>query len=252
MRSGRQKDADLQDALLKQQLNRDLEAVGLAQVYGSPVGSLRTAAAEASGGLSLPPAPNLSLEAFGPGMPTVDTDLMLARTFMQRQQQQMMMIPSSRGVSADSVPQRQAQMLQSNPLEQELRLQAALLGLNNHNADASTLHQAQLLATEGAMSSQRLQQQYQQQQQQRQEHEQLVSELQRRLRGAGAASSRLLSNLQSFPDNMSSLFLATSQQQGNWNPMGGINTDGEIPNGLLLQLLLLEQQRQQEQGRLPR
>jgi hypothetical protein len=173
---------------------------------------------------------------------------MLARSFMQRQQQ-MMMIPSSRGVSADSVPQRQAQMLQSNPLEQELRLQAALLGLNNHNADASTLHQAQLLATEGAMSSQRLQQQYQQQ---RQEHEQLVSELQRRLRGAGAASSRLLSNLQSFPDNMSSLFLATSQQQGNWNPMGGINTNGEIPNGLLLQLLLLEQQRQQEQGRLPR
>lgn len=244
MRSGRQKDADLQDALLQQQLHRDLEAVGLAQAYGARnLGAAMGSPPRSSGA-------GLSLGGLGAGLSGLDTESLLARSLMQHQHQQPSnpLSSSGWGRTSDAVLQRQAQLLQSSRLEQELRMQSAL-GFNQ-NTDSVIQHQAALLQAEQVLSAQRLQQEQHQQ-------------LQQQLLGAGGFSS----GLGSLADVPSSLLYAASQQQqqqqqnrlgspGNLNStsllssMGGTGTGNSsgVSDSVLFQLLLLEQQRKQDGG----
>jgi hypothetical protein len=271
MRSGKKKDADLQDALLQLQLRRDLEAVGLANAYGSH-GSLGNAPPAQSSrsppqGIRSPPQPQPAqsssyggLGARMPGLAGMDNETLL-RSLLQQQQQ--------------SNPSHQSNSLQqSNPLAQELQTQS-MLGRNNnyaadYTADLALQRQVQLLASaEQLMRTQRLQQQ-QEQEHQRQQQASLVSELQQRLlggggfgsgmSGAGMAGSSMSgagmtgSGMNSYSDVTPSMLLAASQQ--------GQSRHGQLPSSFgapsssnsqmdtrLIQLLLQQQQRQQEQGR---
>jgi hypothetical protein len=251
MRSGKKKDADLQDALLQLQLRRDLEAVGLANAYGShgSLGNLPAAQSSRSPPQSSrspqpQPASNTSYGGLGgrmPGLSGMDNESLLRSLLQQQQQQQ-------------SNPLQQ----QSNPLAQELQTQS-MLGRNyaaDYTADLALQRQVQLLASaEQLMRTQRLQQQ-QDQEHQRQQQASLVSELQQRLLGGGGFGSG--SGMSSYSDVTPSMLLAASQQ--------GQSRHGQLPSSFgsppsnsnsqmdsrLIQLLLQQQQqqqRQQEQGR---
>jgi hypothetical protein len=247
MRSGKKKDADLQDALLQLQLRRDLEAVGLANAYGShsslgnlpPTQSSRSPPQSSRSPPHSQPAPTSSYGGLG----RMDNESLL-RSLLQQQQQQ-------------SNPLQQQQ---SNPLAQELQTQS-MLGRNyaaDYTADLALQRQVQLLASaEQVMRTQRLQQQ-QDQEQQRQQQASLVSELQQRLLGGGGFGSGGMSGsgMPSYSDVTPSMLLAASQQ--------GQSRHGQLPSSYgsssnsnsqmdsrLIQLLLQQQQQQQrqEQGR---
>jgi hypothetical protein len=263
MRSGKKKDADLQDALLQLQLRRDLEAVGLANAYGNH-GSLGNAPPTQSSrsppqSIRSPPQPQAAQSnSFGglgarmPGLSGMDNESLL-RQLLQQQQQ------------SNPLQQQSNSLQQSNPLAQELQTQS-MLGRNyasDYTADLALQRQVQLLASaEQLMRTQRLQQQ-QEQEHQRQQQASLVSELQQRLlggsgfgSGGGMSGSGLSGSagMSSHLDVTPSMLLAASQQ--------GQSRHGQLPNSFgsppssnsqvdsrLIQLLLQQQQRQQEQGR---
>lgn len=242
MRSGKKKDADLQDALLQIQLRRDLEAVGLANAYGSH-GSIATSSHSQPQPQSQPShnfAYGGGLGGSLPGLSGLDNESLL-RSLLQQQQGQG----------------------QGNPFAQEIQSQT-LLG-RNYSADIVVQRQAQLLAAaEKLMRTQRLQQQQQQEhqrqqeEQQQQQHATLVSELQQRLLGGGGFGS----SLNSFSD-LSPMLLAAQQGQAARSPRfpsslpssfgsppppppGG---GGQLDSRLIQLLLLQEQQKRQEQDR---
>jgi hypothetical protein len=253
MRSGKKKDADLQDALLQLQLRRDLEAVGLANAYGShsslgnlpPAQSSRSPPQSSRSPPHSQPAPSSAyggLSSRMSGLSGMDNESLL-RSLLQQQQ---------------SNPLQQQQ---SNPLAQELQTQS-MLGRNyaaDYTADLALQRQVQLLASaEQHMRTQRLQQQ-QDQEHQRQQQASLVSELQQRLLGGSGFGSGMSggSGMPSYSDVTPSMLLAASQQ--------GQSRHGQLPSSYgsssnsnsqmdsrLIQLLLQQQQqqqRQQEQGR---
>lgn len=252
MRSGKKKDADLQDALLQLQLRRDLEAVGLANAYGShsSLGNLPATQNPRSPPLSSrshphpQAAPSSSYGGLGAGMSGLsgmDNESLL-RQLLQQQQQ--------------SNPH---QHQQSNPLAQELQTQS-MLGRNyaaDYTADLALQRQVQLLASaEQMMRSQRLQQQ-QEQEHKRQQQASLVSELQQRLLvGSGFGSVMSGSGgMSSYSDVTPSMLLTASQQgqssHGQLPSSYGFSSssNNEMDSRLIRILLQQQQQKQQQQGR---
>jgi hypothetical protein len=233
MRSGKKKDADLQDALLQLQLRRDLEAVGLANAYGShgSLGNLPTTAQSIRSppqSSRSPPQPQAGgyggLGARIPGLSGMDNESLL-RSLLQQQ---------------------------SNPLGQEHQTQS-MQGRSyaaDYTADLALQRQVQLLASaEQLMRTQRLQQQ-QEQEHQRQQQASLVSELQQRLLGGGGFGS----GMSSYSDMTPSMLLGASQQGQSRlgqlpSSFGSPSTSNSQADSRLIQLLLQQQQRQHEQGR---
>jgi hypothetical protein len=241
MRSGKKKDADFQDALLQLQLRRDLEAVGLANAYGShgPLGHVQATQSSRSPPQSQP-AKNAAFRGLGarmPGLSDMDNESFL-RSLLQQQ----------------SNP-----LQQSNPFAEELQTQS-ILGRNyaaDYAADLALQRQVQLLASaEQLMRTQRLQQQ-QEQEQEDQRHKQasLVSELQQRLLGgSGFGSAMSGSGMPSYSELTPSMLLAASQQGQSRHgqlpsSFGAPSTSNSQLDSRLIQLLLQQQQRQQEQDR---
>jgi hypothetical protein len=236
MRSGKKKDADFQDALLQLQLRRDLEAVGLANAYGShgPLGHVQATQSSRSPPQSQP-AKNAVYGGLGarmPGLSDMDNESFL-RSLLQQQ---------------------------SNPFAQKLQTQSILGGnyAADYAADLALQRQVQLLASaEQLMRTQRLQQQQEQEHEdQRQQQASLMSELQQRLLGgSGFGSAMSGSGMPSYSELTPSMLLAASQQ--------GQSRHGQLPSSFgapstsnsqvdsrrLIQLLLQQQQRQQEQDR---
>jgi hypothetical protein len=242
MRSGKKKDADLQDALLQLQLRRDLEAVGLANAYGShsSLGNLPPTQSSRSPPQSSRSPPHSAYGGLGgrmSGLSGMDNQSLL-RSLLQQQQSQ-----------------------QSNPLAQELHTQS-MLGRNyaaDYTADLALQRQVQLLASaEELMRTQRLQQQ-QDQEHQRQQQASLVSELQQRLLGGSGFGSGMSGSggVPSYSDVTPSMLLAASQQGQSRNGQlpgsyGSSSNSNTQMDSRLIQLLMQQQQqqqRQQEQGR---